>query len=38
MSDSEVSITFVPPDIEGIARNILEWHKIKIKAKDWKRK
>jgi hypothetical protein len=26
MSDSEVSITFVTPDIEGIARNISEWH------------
>jgi hypothetical protein len=28
VSESEVFLTFVTPDIEGTARNISEWHKI----------
>jgi hypothetical protein len=27
MSDSEVLVTFVTPDVEDTARNISEWHK-----------
>ena len=29
VSDSEVFVAFVTPDIEGTARNNSEWHKIK---------
>jgi hypothetical protein len=29
VSDSEVFVTFVTPDIEGSARNMSEWNKIK---------
>ena len=33
VSDSEVFVTFVTPDIEGSARNMSEWNKIKWRWK-----